>query len=73
MDSESALELTKECVPYFMHPPPENIETLGLAWGHWQEGWRRMTWRQVFVIKDLVDWGFDGVVTDIDVAWIRHP
>lgn len=54
-----------------MHPPPENIETLGLAWG--QERWRRMTWRQVFVIIDLVDGGFDGAVTDIDVAWIRHP
>jgi arabinosyltransferase len=69
MDSESALELEKERVPCFMHQAPENIETLGLAWG--EEGWRIMTWQQVFVVKDLVNWGLDVAVTDIDVAWVR--
>jgi hypothetical protein len=41
--------------------------TAGLTWG--EEGWRRMTWAKVFVLDMVADWGFDIVVSDVDVVW----
>ena len=49
-------------------PPPTPV---GLEWG--QEGWRRMTWAKVFVLDVIVDWGFNLVVSDVDVVWFKDP
>jgi hypothetical protein len=49
----------------------EEVAKLGLQWGH--EGWRRMTWSKVFVLDAVVDYGFNLVVSDIDVVWFKDP
>lgn len=30
-----------------------------------------MTWTKVFIVDALVDWGFNLVVSDLDVVWFR--
>ncbi|KAI3429328.1 hypothetical protein D9Q98_005423 [Chlorella vulgaris] len=49
----------------------DEIPKLGLTWG--EEGWRRMTWAKVFVLDMVADWGFDIVVSDVDVVWFKDP
>ncbi|EFN52091.1 hypothetical protein CHLNCDRAFT_59017 [Chlorella variabilis] len=49
----------------------EKVTALGLQWGH--EGWRHMTWAKVFVLDAIVDWGFNVVVSDVDVVWFKDP
>lgn len=49
----------------------EEIPKLGLKWG--EEGWRRMTWAKVFVLDAVADWGFNLVISDVDVVWFRDP
>ena len=52
-------------------PPPPPRPPAGLEWGN--EGWRRMTWSKVFVLDEVVDWGFNLVVSDVDVVWFKDP
>lgn len=40
-------------------------------WG--AEGWRRMTWHKVLALDRVAVWGFNVVVSDMDVAWLRDP
>jgi hypothetical protein len=51
--------------------PASSTPGTGLQWGH--EGWRRMTWSKVFVLDAVVDYGFNLVVSDIDVVWFKDP
>ncbi|PSC67546.1 ribosomal large subunit pseudouridine synthase D [Micractinium conductrix] len=37
------------------------------------EGWRRITWTKVFIVDAVAEWGFDLVVSDVDVVWFRDP
>jgi hypothetical protein len=32
-----------------------------------------MTWSKVFVLDEVVDWGFNLVVSDVDVVWFKDP
>ncbi len=32
-----------------------------------------MTWAKVFVLDAIVDWGFNVVVSDVDVVWFKDP
>ncbi|GAB4816673.1 hypothetical protein N2152v2_003719 [Parachlorella kessleri] len=41
------------------------------AWG--QEGWRRVVWTKVLILRQVVDWGFNVVFSDMDVIWMRDP
>ena len=57
-----------------MHPPCACTlarPAAGLKWG--EEGWRRMTWAKVFVLDAVADWGFNLVISDVDVVWFRDP
>ncbi|KAL4457956.1 hypothetical protein ABPG75_012821 [Micractinium tetrahymenae] len=49
----------------------EGAAALGLRWG--EEGWRRVTWSRVFVLDAIIDYGFNLVVSDVDVVWFRDP
>jgi len=42
-----------------------------MGWGG--AGWIHMTWQKPIIVRMLVDWGFDVVLSDIDVAWLRDP
>ena len=46
--------------------PPPCAPCAGLEWG--QEGWRRMTLAKVFLLDAIVDWGFNHVISDVDVV-----
>ncbi|EFN56520.1 hypothetical protein CHLNCDRAFT_144132 [Chlorella variabilis] len=65
--SERLAAASEPCFEWFDDEAPK----LGLAWG--QEGWRRMTWSKVFVLAAVVDYGFNLVVSDVDVVWFRDP
>ena len=67
--------------PFRSSPPPtQPLPSLtrplpcppaGLKWG--EEGWRRMTWSKVFVLDAVVDYGFNVVMSDVDVVWFKDP
>lgn len=37
------------------------------------DGWRVMTWQHVFIVKELLGWGFTVVASDLDVVWLKNP
>ncbi len=32
-----------------------------------------MTWSKVFVVDEVAEWGFNLVVSDLDVVWLKDP
>jgi len=32
-----------------------------------------MTWAKVFLVEAVVEWGYNIVVSDLDVVWFRDP
>jgi hypothetical protein len=32
-----------------------------------------MSWERVFILAQIMDWGFNIIVSDVDVAWLRDP
>lgn len=70
IDREMSRELAAARVPCFDFVN-EEVQKLGMAWG--QEGWRRMSWERVFILAQIIDWGFNIIVSDVDVAWLRDP
>jgi hypothetical protein len=50
-------------------PPPPADKKYG--WG--SQDWGAATWRKVHVVGRLVQLGFNVVLSDLDVAWLRDP
>ncbi|PSC76256.1 glycosyltransferase family 77 isoform A [Micractinium conductrix] len=69
-DAPTSARLAEQGDPCFERIDEES-QKLGLEWG--QEGWRRMTWNKVFLLDALIDWGFNLVISDLDVAWFKDP
>jgi hypothetical protein len=71
LDEETEQELVTQGIPCFKYTVTGVVYDNLLDWG--KEGWRVMTWQHVFINQKLLDWGFDVIASDLDVAWIREP
>ncbi|GAB4815828.1 hypothetical protein N2152v2_002874 [Parachlorella kessleri] len=69
-DANTSALLANMQVPCFSIAGPSDGE-LPMSWG--EAGWRQMTWQKVLVLDQVVEWGFNIVISDMDVAWLRDP
>lgn len=69
--TDTRLRLPGWAAACFDSPALRPAPAAGMEWG--QEGWRRMSWERVFILSQIMDWGFNIIVSDVDVAWLRDP
>ncbi|WPT10784.1 Arabinosyltransferase XEG113 [Picochlorum sp. SENEW3] len=56
-------------VSVFRWSPEEHDASAG--WG--TSLWTRNTWQKVFAVQKIVSWGYDVILSDLDVVWWRDP
>lgn len=56
-------------VSVFRWSPEEHDASAG--WG--TPLWTRNTWQKVFAVQKIASWGYDVILSDLDVCWWRDP
>ena len=41
--------------------------------GHLTEGYLEAGWRRTLIVRKAVAWGYNVLVTDVDLVWFQHP
>ena len=40
---------------------------------HFSEGYLEAGWRRTLLVRKAVGWGYNVLVTDVDLVWFQHP
>ena len=48
-------------------------ENASEPYAHFSEGYLDAGWRRTLVVRKAVSWGYNVLVTDVDLVWFKHP